>query len=234
MCDNISHSSPACLLWFARSRLPKDVIGKVLEVTRGGNLGVDDGGGRLAVLAATRCDDADRWSVRYCQLAPDGRTWVSDLIDGAGEPECVHLPTLDGFADGHVMKFVIWTLPGKEGWASMPQTVLALRRALEGTGATILHHGEKWCEVLPPGVNKGSGVERLLRGLGGNGVAASEVLALGDAENDVEMLRLAGIGAAMGNAQPAAREAADVIVPSNAEDGVADAIHRFVFGEVSE
>ena len=62
------------------------------------------------------------------------------------------------------------------------------------------------------------------------GVAPAEILACGDAENDVEMLQMAGVGAAMGDAKPAAIEAADVVVANNAEDGVADAIERFVFG----
>ncbi len=42
------------------------------------------------------------------------------------------------------------------------------------------------------------------------------------------MLELAGVGAAVANAQPAARAAADVVVASNADDGVADAVSRFV------
>ena len=51
-----------------------------------------------------------------------------------------------------------------------------------------------------------------------------------DAENDVEMLTLAGIGAAVANARPDALAAADVMVASNADDGVADAVRRFVLG----
>ena len=42
------------------------------------------------------------------------------------------------------------------------------------------------------------------------------------------MLQLAGVGAAVANAQPAALAAADVVVGSNAEDGVAEAVRRFV------
>lgn len=55
-----------------------------------------------------------------------------------------------------------------------------------------------------------------------------QVMAIGDAANDVGMLRWAGIGVAMGNAWPAARRAADVVVPSNDDEGVAHAIERFV------
>ena len=53
----------------------------------------------------------------------------------------------------------------------------------------------------------------------------------GDAENDCEMLRLVGVGAAMGNAKPSAKAASDVVVATNDEDGVSEAVRRFVFGE---
>ena len=80
-------------------------------------------------------------------------------------------------------------------------------------------------EVLPPGASKADG---LLRYLGEIELPPETVLAVGDAENDVEMLLLAGIGAAVENASGTAMKAADVVVPSNAVGGVADAIERFV------
>ena len=211
-------------LW--ESKLPRDVLAAVLDHVRGGVSGGDDNA-RLSVLAATRWPDEDDGGhgVRYCELAPVGPTHITELIRAAGEPEPVLLPSLEGFEERHVLKFVIWTKPGAPGWASMPDTVAALKRLLAPTGATLLHHGDRWCEVLPPGVNKGSGMVRMLETLG---VAAAEVLACGDAENDVEMLKLAGVGAAMANAQPAALDAADVVVSSNADDGVAEAVERFV------
>jgi hydroxymethylpyrimidine pyrophosphatase-like HAD family hydrolase len=54
------------------------------------------------------------------------------------------------------------------------------------------------------------------------------VLAIGDAENDVEMLQLVGLGVAMGNAVEHLKAVADQVVASNDEDGVAEAIGRFV------
>jgi len=213
------------VIWEAQ--LPEEVISTVLELTRGGVAA----SGRLCVLAATRWHkepDAAYGGLRYCELSPDGsRTAITDLIDRAGEPPAVVLPSLDGFEDQQVLKFVIWTLPGESGWADMPSFVGELRTALAGTGATLLDHGTRWCEVLPPNVNKGTGVMRLLDRLG---VKPEAVLACGDAENDVEMLTLAGVGAAVANAQPAALKAADVVVASNADDGVAEAIKQFVWG----
>lgn len=212
------------VLW--ESELPRECVDAVLRLTEGGRA---PAGGRLSVLAAARWSDGAH-PHRYLELSPDGKeTPITALIRNAGEPEGVVLTSLrEPLAARRVLKFVIWTLPGEPGWASMPETVAALRSALEPTGATLLSHGERWCEVLPPGVHKGSGVLRMLSHLG---VDPSEILACGDAENDVEMLRLAGVGAAMANGQPAALDAADVVVPSNDEDGVADAVRRFVFGE---
>jgi hydroxymethylpyrimidine pyrophosphatase-like HAD family hydrolase len=53
-------------------------------------------------------------------------------------------------------------------------------------------------------------------------------MALGDAENDIEMLQLAGIGVAVGNASQILKDAADVVVADHNSDGVAEAIERYV------
>lgn len=213
------------------SHLPQEIKSAVLEYTRGGTAG--ESGDRLCVLAATRWEpDAPYGGVRYCELSPDGApTSITALIERAGEPDAVLRRSLDDFEAREVLKFVIWTEPGERGWASMPRTVAALKARLAGTGATVLDHGERWCEVLAPGVNKGRGTLVLYEHLG---VAADDALACGDAENDVEMLTLAGVGAAVANAQPAALAAADVVVSSNADDGVAEAVRRFVLPESAD
>ena len=59
-----------------------------------------------------------------------------------------------------------------------------------------------------------------------SGIAADEIAAIGDDTNDVEMIRNAGLGIAMGNAVGAAREAARHVVRSNAEGGAVEAIER--------
>lgn len=60
------------------------------------------------------------------------------------------------------------------------------------------------------------------------GIAAAEVLALGDAEADVGLLRWAGVGVAMGNGMREALEAADWIAPTHDAAGLAVAVERFV------
>ena len=53
----------------------------------------------------------------------------------------------------------------------------------------------------------------------------------GDSQNDMEMIKAAGFGVAMGNAMPEVKKAADYITLSNEEDGVAAAIEKFVIGD---
>lgn len=59
------------------------------------------------------------------------------------------------------------------------------------------------------------------------GFERSELMALGDSPNDIEMIRFAGLGIAMGNAYPEVKEAADRVTVSNAEDGAALAIWEY-------
>jgi hydroxymethylpyrimidine pyrophosphatase-like HAD family hydrolase len=54
------------------------------------------------------------------------------------------------------------------------------------------------------------------------------VVAVGDNLNDLEMLRTAGLGVAMGNAPEALKSAADAVTRTNDEEGVRDVIERFV------
>jgi len=60
------------------------------------------------------------------------------------------------------------------------------------------------------------------------GCTLDQVIAIGDAQNDREMLEVAGLGVAMGNAVPALKEIADYVTLSNNEDGVRHVIEKFV------
>ena len=60
------------------------------------------------------------------------------------------------------------------------------------------------------------------------GLAADDVMAIGDDYNDLEMIRGAGLGIAMGNAVDAVRDAARHVTGSNDDDGVVQALERFV------
>jgi Cof subfamily protein (haloacid dehalogenase superfamily) len=63
------------------------------------------------------------------------------------------------------------------------------------------------------------------------GLARSEIVAIGDGENDAPLLREAGLAVAMANGAQATREAASYITSSNDEDGVALVLERLLTGE---
>jgi hypothetical protein len=83
-------------------------------------------------------------------------------------------------------------------------------------------------DVLHPEVSKGAGLAAVAAELG---LGREEVMAVGDNFNDVEMLEYAGTGVLMGNADPGLNDGRSLhITASNDEDGVAEAIERFVIG----
>ena len=83
-------------------------------------------------------------------------------------------------------------------------------------------------EVLAGDIDKGEGLRYLLDRLG---IAPDQVLAMGDGDSDLPLLRAAGLGVAMGNATDRLKAAADHVTASCDEDGVALAIETFVLAE---
>jgi Cof subfamily protein (haloacid dehalogenase superfamily) len=75
-----------------------------------------------------------------------------------------------------------------------------------------------------PAVDKGRALLRVCEELG---VPPEQTLAVGDAESDTAMFRVAGVAAAMGNALPEVRARATVVAPGNDEEGVAWVLARF-------
>ena len=75
------------------------------------------------------------------------------------------------------------------------------------------------------GISKGDGVRKLCKIMG---IDPQRVLAIGDADNDISMLEVAGVGVAMGNGSAGTKAVADWIAPTIAEDGAAVALQKFV------
>jgi HAD superfamily hydrolase (TIGR01484 family) len=80
-------------------------------------------------------------------------------------------------------------------------------------------------EINPAGVSKLSGLLEVCSLLG---IQMSQVVAMGDSMNDMAMIQGAGLGVAMGNAQDAVKEAADVTTGTNVENGVAQIIRQYL------
>ena len=83
-------------------------------------------------------------------------------------------------------------------------------------------------EVNAPGISKGSALRKLAGWLG---VAPEHVFAIGDSENDGEMISFAGTGVAMGNAEAPVLRLTDLVTADNDSDGAALAMVRWILEE---
>ena len=112
------------------------------------------------------------------------------------------------------------------GICAEPAEVAIAKQLLEQRfGDRVLCHnlqvptyGVEVLEVFDPAVNKWEGILHIARI---HGIVPDEIVAIGDDLNDLPMITRAGLGVAMGNARDAVREAADRIIGTNSEDGLA-------------
>ena len=80
--------------------------------------------------------------------------------------------------------------------------------------------------MMPKGVHKAAGLNQLVEHLG---LSSKNVMAMGDEENDLSMLKWAGLGVAMANGVAIAKETADVVTSrTNEESGVAEAVEKYI------
>lgn len=101
-----------------------------------------------------------------------------------------------------------------------------VRKYLESNPAvTTVSGGYNNLEFTRADVNKGIGLQKMAQLLD---IPVAQTMAVGDTENDLAIIRAAGVGVAMGNATAAVKSAADYITTSNDEDGVAAAIAHFL------
>ncbi|XP_039116451.1 endoribonuclease YBEY, chloroplastic-like isoform X1 [Dioscorea cayenensis subsp. rotundata] len=129
---------------------------------------------------------------------------VEHLLATADIQKLVFLDTVEGISSTLRPYFIKAT----EGWAGIVQAQPGM------------------LEIVPAGISKGTGVKMLLDHLG---IPAKEIMAIGDGENDVEMLQLASLAVALENGSDQAKAVADVIGESNNEHGVAKAIYQYAF-----
>ena len=92
----------------------------------------------------------------------------------------------------------------------------------------IVHSEPHMLDAIHLGVTKGAALKHLAEQMG---IAREEIMAIGDGENDKDMIAFAGLGVAMGNAFDEVKEAADFITKDHDHEGVAYAVRKFVLGE---
>ncbi len=109
--------------------------------------------------------------------------------------------------------------------SSSAQDFLDLSESLGLHGINYFVGYTAWLDLAPVGVSKASALAKVAADLG---VEVTDVLAIGDGRNDVEMLRWAGRGVAMGQAPDEVKAAADTVTASWQDDGAAQAINAWL------
>ena len=89
----------------------------------------------------------------------------------------------------------------------------------------VFRVNDTWIDLVAAGVSKALGVKQILDL---HAIAVNESMAIGDSENDIDMLRFAGIGVAVANAMPSVLAMADEVTASNENDGVAAVILKHI------
>lgn len=130
------------------------------------------------------------------------------------------IPSLEAILKGpSVRKLLFMTTPDVVQSLVRPHWEAALA---EGPAAPM-QAVDSMLEIVPRGWNKWRALTALLAAAD---LPRSVLAAVGDGENDLEMVRESGVGVAMGNAVDSVKEVATMVVGSNDEDGIAEAIEK--------
>ena len=107
-----------------------------------------------------------------------------------------------------------------------PASIYELRNELKDIDELEIVDSSKYnIEITRKGVSKGKAVERLAILYG---VKREEIMTIGDSQNDITMIEYAGLGIAMGNSEDVVKQKADYVTDSNDNEGVANAINKFI------
>ncbi|RMD00474.1 sugar-phosphatase [Clostridium autoethanogenum] len=90
---------------------------------------------------------------------------------------------------------------------------------------TVLRSEPYFLEFINKNVNKGFGIQVLKEKLN---ISRDEIMCIGDAGNDIHMIKYAGLGVAMENAFSDTKKVADYITKTNEQNGVAHVINKFI------
>ena len=155
----------------------------------------------------------DKWYTDHYSDVPEYATEVSRRF----MPDFIG--PLEAFLRVPITKLM---LLGDPAWIEKLEPMLP-----ERFGALMTHarSDPHLLQIMAPGINKGLALAEVAARLG---VPAEQVMAIGDAPNDLEMLRWAGLPVAMDNAWPEVKAAVRHVTGTNDKDGVAQAIEKFV------
>ncbi|MCI8513508.1 MAG: Cof-type HAD-IIB family hydrolase [Lachnospiraceae bacterium] len=165
----------------------------------------------------------------------DGQGWMEEkrkpYVDQVGYAEAVRayvwrtrhwVPDLAAYVSGadRVIRKISVNFPAGED-ACREKILNFLKERPE---FAVVSGGGGNLEITKASANKGAALAWICER---RHIRPEEVLAIGDSENDLAMIRMAGIGVAMGNAEDCLKEEADYVTASNEEDGFAKALAHY-------
>lgn len=106
----------------------------------------------------------------------------------------------------------------------LPALETEMQESLQGK-AGVFRSEPFFLEIVPMGIDKAKGLGILLDKIG---MPHEKLIAFGDGYNDIPMLQFAGLGVAMGNAKEEIKNAADMVAPSNNDDGVVNVLESLI------
>ena len=160
-----------------------------------------------------------------CEVADK---WYTDFYDRAAKPQFITqtgrlfepdlIAPIETFCGGPITKLMLLG-PGP----MMDELELALRAEF-AEHVNIVHSDSDLLQIMDRAVSKAAALRRVAEHYE---VPMRQVMAIGDAANDMEMLEESGVAVAMDNAPAALKEIADWVAPSNNDHGVHAALRKY-------
>lgn len=186
-----------------------------------------------------------RQALELLELANQFDTMYDVYINGQGYGEKRFMEHMDHYGIDPFIQQMVWNT--RKAVESVPELVQRMqmpvekinyffndqkerfraRTALDARGDVVVSSSfPSNLEINAVGATKGDGILCLAAYLG---LQPNQTMGFGDGENDLSMMKQAGIGVAMGNGEVIVKQAADYVTDTNDADGVAKAIEKFVF-----
>lgn len=139
--------------------------------------------------------------------------YISDHVRTVNDMISIAMPQLSNYRGGDIYQVCAYLEPGRE---------YLIDPIADDCVLTAWHYGGR--DIIAKGGGKMAGIRRYLEMIG---LTAEEIIAFGDADNDLEMIRYAGIGVAMGNGQEHVKAVADFVTADIDDDGIEKALKHY-------
>lgn len=163
----------------------------------------------------------------HMSLYKDDEWYIEEMDEWAKqESEITNIiPTIKNFKELSKLWEQEGTGPNKILCMASPNEINKLKESVENIDLNIYPSKPTYLEIMPTQASKTSAINFLQRKLN---IKKSEIIAVGDNYNDIDMIEYAGLGIAMGNAPDDVKNHADGVTLTNDEDGVAEVIKKYL------